>query len=64
LNVKKLEASAKHFYNVENIELTATFADLFFKDIQDVFKERDRDYAATFFANLSPTFLKREADLA
>jgi len=61
--VKQLEASAKHFYNLANIAQTEKFCDAFFRDVEEVFATQNRDYAANFFAYLSPTFLRRESDL-
>jgi hypothetical protein len=63
-NVKQLEASAKHFYNIENLDQTAKYADAFFRDVEKVFATQNRDYAATFFTYLSPTFLRRRTDLS
>lgn len=63
LNVKQIEASAKHFYNTENAKQCEHFADLFFTQVEQVFATHSRDYAAMFFANLCPTFLGREGDL-
>lgn len=62
-NVKQIEASSKHFYNMENLKQTERFADYFFETVEYVFKNHTRDYASNFFAYLSPTFLRREKDL-
>jgi hypothetical protein len=37
-NVKQLEASAKHFYNLENMKQTQHFGDLFFDVVEYVFE--------------------------
>ena len=63
LNVKQIEASAKHFYNTENMAQCNNYADKFFAQVEQVFATQNRDYAATFFAYLCPTFLRREGDL-
>ena len=62
-NVKQLEASAKHFYNLDNLRQTERFGDLFFQVIEHVFETYSRDYAQNFFTYLCPTFLRRETDL-
>ena len=63
-NVKQLEASAKHFYNLENMKQTQRFGDLFFEVVEYVFENHSRDYAQNFFTYLCPTFLRRQDDLA
>ncbi len=59
-----MEASAKHFYNLENLAQTKKFADLFFRTVEHVFETKSRDYADKFFHYLAPTFLRRDEDLA
>lgn len=63
-NPKKLEASAKYFYNYSNRTQCEAFADLFMNNVELVFNLHHRDYALQFFMHLSPTFLKRKQDLA
>jgi hypothetical protein len=43
--VKQIEASAKHFYNLEDIEQVGYFAYLFFEVVEFVFENQSRDYA-------------------
>ena len=62
-NVKQIEASAKHFYNLENMKQVDHFADFFFEVVEFVFENQSRDYAQNFFTYLCPTFLRREKDL-
>ena len=62
-NPKKLEASAKFFYNFGNRAQCEKFADLFLESVESVFSVHHRDYALQFFMHLSPTFLKRPQDL-
>ena len=64
LNVKELEASARYFYNVEQISQAEKYADYFFKTVEYVFETHNRDYAEKFFTYLAPTFLRREQDKA
>jgi len=64
LNVKQLEASAKHFYSLENLKQTQRFGDQFFQVVENVFETQSRDFAQNFFTYLCPTFLRREVDLA
>ena len=63
-NVKELEASAKYFYNLEQLSQANKFANYFFKTVEYVFETHNRDYAEKFFTYLTPTFLRREEDLA
>ena len=63
-NVKELEASSKNFYNFENLAQSQRFADYFFNTVEYVFETHNRDYAEKFFTHLSPTFLRRDSDLA
>jgi hypothetical protein len=48
------KASAPNFYNYEDPETCIHFGKLFFRDLEKVFATQHRDYAETFFVNLSP----------
>ena len=45
LNVKKLEASAKCFYDLEHIDLCYEYATKFYNSVELVFEKHHRDYA-------------------
>ena len=64
LNVKGIEASAKYFYNYQNLKQCEIIAEHFYESIESVFAVHHRDYALAFFNHLSPTFLGRGKDLA
>lgn len=61
--MKQIEASAKSFYNYANRAQCEILADLFYDNVESVFKNHHRDYALQFFTHLSPTFLRRSVDL-
>lgn len=63
LNQKQFKESSKHFYNIDDEAMCIEYGDKFFEVIEKIFSTQHRDYANTFFHNLSPTFLGRESYL-
>ncbi|CDW91141.1 aminopeptidase n [Stylonychia lemnae] len=59
-NIEDFKISSRYFYNLEDDEMCEIYGSKFFKVIEQVFKERDYQYAKIFFQNLSPVFLGRE----
>lgn len=55
--------SSKYFYNLDDENQCIAYGDKFFQEVEKIFESKYRDYAATFFHHLAPTFLGREVYL-
>lgn len=51
------KASVQNFYNLEDETQCGHFGDKFFQSVESIFATKHRDYAESFFVNLSPAFL-------
>lgn len=62
-NVETYKFSMPGFMTWRNEEVSGEYADKFMACIEQIFREKHRDYAERFFMSLSPAFLNREKDL-
>ena len=60
---KSVIEGGKYIYTGCTLEQKENLANLFFENIETVFKDLHRDYAQAVFDTLSPSFLGRALDL-